>query len=165
MGTKPKFVTSLGLMIFFLCVIALNSCSTYPWKFPIPGGQFTLLCLRTSSVHSALFSLFWCWENQRENFLSAPHTDYAASSVLCFIQPLCNTLYYLFSLKKNFFLVWTIFKAFIEFLTILLLFVMFAFFGLKARGILAFWPGIEPSLLALEGEVLTTGQPVKSQFI
>ena len=42
---------------------------------------------------------------------------------------------------------------------------MFAFFGLKARGILASWPGIEPSLLALEGEVLTTGQPGKSQFI
>ena len=42
---------------------------------------------------------------------------------------------------------------------------MFGFFGLKAHGILASWPGIEPTLPALEGEVLTTGQPGKSQFI
>ena len=39
---------------------------------------------------------------------------------------------------------------------------MFWFFGLKACGILAPWSGIEPALPALEGEVLTTGQPGKS---
>ena len=36
------------------------------------------------------------------------------------------------------------------------------FIGLKAFGILAFQPGIEPTPLALKGEVLTTGPPGKS---
>ena len=57
---------------------------------------------------------------------------------------------------------WTIFKVFIEFVTILLLFSVFWFFGCKACGILAPQPGIEPALPALEGEVLTTGPPGKS---
>ena len=35
------------------------------------------------------------------------------------------------------------------------------FFGQEACGILATWPGIEPTPLALEGEVLTTGLPGK----
>ena len=39
---------------------------------------------------------------------------------------------------------------------------MFWFFGLKACGILAPPPGIEPVPPALEGEVLTTGPPGKS---
>ena len=38
---------------------------------------------------------------------------------------------------------------------------MFWFFGLEACGILAFRPGIEPTTLALEGEVLTYGPPGK----
>ena len=53
---------------------------------------------------------------------------------------------------------WTIFKVFMEFVTILLLFYVL-FFGLEARGILAPRPGIEPAPPALEGEVLTTGPP------
>ena len=58
---------------------------------------------------------------------------------------------------------WTIFKVFIEFLTILLLcFFMFWFFGREACGILVPRPGIEPTPPALEGEVLTTGKPGKS---
>ena len=50
---------------------------------------------------------------------------------------------------------WTIFKVFIEFVTILFLFYvfMFWFFSLKACGILATWSGIEPALPALEGKV------------
>ena len=36
---------------------------------------------------------------------------------------------------------------------------MFCFFGPKAYGFLAHWPGMEPS--ALEGKVLTTGLPEK----
>ena len=36
---------------------------------------------------------------------------------------------------------------------------MFWFFGLEACGILAAQPGIEPTLPALKGEVLTTGPP------
>ena len=38
----------------------------------------------------------------------------------------------------------------------------FGFFGQVACGILASWPGIEPTPPALEGKVLTTGQPGKS---
>ena len=68
-----------------------------------------------------------------------------------------DTLY----LLKNFFLMWTIFKVFIEFVTILLMF-CFGFFGCEACGILAPWPGNEPAPLALEGEVSTTGPPGKS---
>ena len=57
---------------------------------------------------------------------------------------------------------WTIFQVFIEFVTILLRF-MFWFFGHEACGILSPLPGIKPSPPALEGEVLTTGPPGKSQ--
>ena len=39
---------------------------------------------------------------------------------------------------------------------------MFWSFGHEACGVLASWPGIEPSPSALEGEVLTTGPPGKS---
>ena len=38
-------------------------------------------------------------------------------------------------------------------------------FGHKACGILALWPVIKPSLLALEGEVFTSGLPGKSQEV
>ena len=41
---------------------------------------------------------------------------------------------------------------------------MFWFFGHEACGILAPRPGIEPASPALEGEVLTTGPPGKSQM-
>ena len=40
---------------------------------------------------------------------------------------------------------------------------MFWFFGHAACVILSPQPGIEPALLALEGEVLTTGPPGKSR--
>ena len=36
---------------------------------------------------------------------------------------------------------------------------MFCFFGPEAYGILALQPGIEPTLSALGGQVLTTGMP------
>ena len=59
---------------------------------------------------------------------------------------------------------WTIFKVFIEFVTILLLFYAFAgFFGHEACGIPAPQPRIKHVPPALEGEVLTTGLPGKSQ--
>ena len=59
------------------------------------------------------------------------------------------------------FLMWTIFKDFIEFVTILIVFYVLIF-GHKTCGILIPWPGIESSLHALGGEVLTTGPPGKS---
>ena len=53
---------------------------------------------------------------------------------------------------------WTIFKIFIEFVTIL-------FYVLdlcqETCEILALWPGIEPTPPALEGEILTTGKEVR----
>ena len=56
---------------------------------------------------------------------------------------------------------WTTFKVFIEFVTILLPFYVFGFFGCKAYGILASRSGIEPMSPALEGKFLTTGLPGK----
>ena len=56
---------------------------------------------------------------------------------------------------------WTIFKGFIEFVTILLLFYVLVFQP-QACGMLAPWPGIEPRRPALEGKALTTGPPGKS---
>ena len=41
---------------------------------------------------------------------------------------------------------------------------MFCFLGCKACGILAPQPGIESAPPALEGEVLATGLPGKSQY-
>ena len=61
------------------------------------------------------------------------------------------------------FLIWTIFKVFIELVSILLLFFMICvFFGLKACGILVPRPGIKSTSLALENEVLNTRLPGKS---
>ena len=56
------------------------------------------------------------------------------------------------------------FKVFIEFLTILLLVYVFfvCFPGCEACGILALWPGIEPTPLELEGEILTIEPTEKS---
>ena len=62
---------------------------------------------------------------------------------------------------KKFFLMWAIFKAFIELLTILFLFYALDFLAMRRVGILAPWPGIEPASPALEDEVLTTEQPGK----
>ena len=52
----------------------------------------------------------------------------------------------------------TIFKVFIEFFTILLL---FCFFGHQGCGILASQPGMDPTPPTLKGEVLTIGSPGK----
>ena len=57
---------------------------------------------------------------------------------------------------------WTIFKVFTEFVTILLLFHVLVFLGLEACGILASQSGSKPAPLAVEGEVSTTGPPGKS---
>ena len=56
---------------------------------------------------------------------------------------------------------WTIFKVFIEFVTILLLLFILGSFGHNTFGSLAPQPGIEPLSPALEGQVLTTGLPGK----
>ena len=58
---------------------------------------------------------------------------------------------------------WTIFKVFIEFVTILLLFYVLVFWPQGMWDLPG--PGIEPTPPALEGEVLTTGPPGKSPKI
>ena len=57
---------------------------------------------------------------------------------------------------------WTIFKVFFEFVTILPLFYVLVFWGHEACEILAPQPGIEPVPPALEGEFLITGPPGKA---
>ena len=68
------------------------------------------------------------------------------------------------------FLMWIIFKVFIEFVLLHICYYLqnifsccfiFCFLGHEASGILALWPGIELMPLALEIKVLTTGLPVK----
>ena len=51
-----------------------------------------------------------------------------------------------------FFLMWAIFKVFLESVTILLLWFMFWFFSCKICGILIPWPGIKPVPTGLEGK-------------
>ena len=56
---------------------------------------------------------------------------------------------------------WTIFKVFVEFVTLLLHFI-FWFFSREAYGILASQPGSEHAPAALKGRVWTTGLSGKS---
>ena len=57
---------------------------------------------------------------------------------------------------------WTIFKGFVEFVTIWLLFHFLGFFFFWLRGTLAPQPGIKIPPPALEGQTLTIGPPGKS---
>ena len=61
---------------------------------------------------------------------------------------------------KTFFLMWTIFKVFIEFVIIFLLCYVLAFW--PRCMILGPWPGTEPTPPALQGEVFATRPPGKS---
>ena len=67
--------------------------------------------------------------------------------------------FYLF--LKFLFLMWMIFKVFIEFVTILFLFYVWVF-GPEACGILAPLPGIKTTPFALKGEVPTNRPQWKS---
>ena len=58
---------------------------------------------------------------------------------------------------------WTIFKVFIEFVIALFLLFAFLLFGHEACGILVPQVGIEPTPLALEREIFTTGLPGRSR--
>ena len=65
-----------------------------------------------------------------------------------------EALYLLFYYYYLDFLMWTIFKVVIEFVTILFLFYIYLFSGCEALGILDPWPGIEPVPAALEPQSL-----------
>ena len=99
--------------------------------FLTQGSNLCLLCL----LHRQESFLFY----HQEGHLESP-------------QPLHS------SQLRLFFLMWTIFKVCIEFVTILFLSYILAF-GLEVCGVLAPQPGIEPTYPALECEVLTTGPP------
>jgi len=62
--------------------------------------------------------------------------------------------YLFFFLRFFFFLMWTIFKVFIEFVTVLILFYVLVFLAMRLP---------EPAPSALGGQVLTTGSPGKSE--
>ena len=64
-----------------------------------------------------------------------------------------------------FFLMWTAFTLYLSCYnsSSIVWFVFFFGFSVREHGILVPWPGIEPAPPALEGEILTTGPPRKSQ--
>ena len=75
---------------------------------------------------------------------------------------LAYSLFFHFIVFKDF-LIWDIFKVFIELATILLLFCLCCgFSGCEACRILSPSSAIEPASPTLAGEVLTTGHPGKS---
>ena len=59
---------------------------------------------------------------------------------------------------------WTIFKVFIEFVTILFLLLLFFFICYKSCEIIAPQPGIKPVASVSKGEILTTGLPEESRI-
>ena len=71
-------------------------------------------------------------------------------------------MYYIFFV--DFLKMWTILKTLLNLLQYYFYF-MFWFIGQKASGILASWPGIEPTPHASEGEVSTTRLPGKSLYV
>ena len=77
-------------------------------------------------------------------------------------RPLEGTLHFIFFLIKK--KLRTIFKVFIEFVTILLLFYVLFFFGSEVCEILAPQRGIKPHSLHWKANSLTTGPPEKSWY-
>ena len=75
---------------------------------------------------------------------------------LCYWQPYS---FHMYLVLKDFFFWCGPFKKSVLNLLQYCLCCMLWFLGLKARGILAPWPGLEPTAPALEGGVLTTGPP------
>ena len=59
---------------------------------------------------------------------------------------------------------WIIFKSLLNFFYNTVSVLCFGFLAVRHVGILAPPPGIEPTAAALEGEVVTTGQPDKFLF-
>ena len=97
-----------------------------------------LLLHQTSSLHPLLLTALYLINTE------------LSLSLFFFFMTLSTTYSFPFTYMywlSFFFLMWTIFKVFIEFVTILLL----------ACGTLAPQPGIEPVPPALEGKVLTLG--------
>ena len=76
---------------------------------------------------------------------------------------LSRTKVFLLFFLKNFFFVLCgpFFKSLLNFLQYCFCSMLW-FSGYKAHGILVPWPGVEPTLPAMEGEVSTTGSPGKS---
>ena len=110
-----------------------------------------------SSLFHLLLSCLYSWKGQasslRVNYLSK-----------LFEMLLQRRFVYslLFILFIKIFLMWTIFKVFIEFVTISHLFYVLVFLCQEACRILAPRPGIKPTSSSLEDKDLTTRPPGKS---
>jgi len=123
----------------------LSSASS-PTLDPIVPFPYALLGIITKHTHAHLL-----WHSQ-----SCPF-DILKQHLL--FSPIFYLLFLVFSFF-SFKICWWLFKVFTEFVTILLV-LCFAF-CLQACGILVLQPGIEPAPRAVEGKVLTTGQPGRS---
>ena len=115
-------------------------------------------------------STFWMsspqrWDKRRIKYSVFPWLNFQCSLGTCphwwkiSVQGTCTIYFFC-----RFFLMWTILKPLLNLLQYCFYF-MFWFIGQKASGILAFWPGIEPTPHALEAEVLSTRLPGKSLYI
>ena len=92
------------------------------------------------------------WQTSRLATVTVLNAD---TELLCICTLMCSPFFYYYYLRV--FVMWTIFKVFIKFVTKLILFSdWFFFFGCVACGVLGPRPGIKPGPLALEGTVLTT---------
>ena len=118
--------------------------------------------LKSANIHIAQ----WISAKWTHPFHHHPDQNKTLSALL---KPSSYTLSYpestilLLAIIINHFFLFFFFKSLLNLLQCCFCF-MFWFFGPKACGILAPWPGMEPSPHAFEGKVPTTGLPGKSLF-
>ena len=133
-----------NLQVFFLFSMYFWFCGSFSgtgWMLKLPN--VILWYYQKKKLFIKPFTL--CWESREKQ---SPTSVFSRSDNI-----------HLFVLR--FFLMCTIYWICYSFVAPIL---CFGFFGLEACGILVPWPGIEPPPPALEGEVLTTGLPGKSQY-
>ena len=142
-----------------------------PWDFP--GKTAGVVCSRflegifpTQWSNPGLLHCRFCratWEEQRNKLLGyivkkSNKLKPSLPTAFSWNVSVYTNFMYLFI---KFFWMWTIFKVFIELVTVLLLFYVLVLWT-KICGILAPPPGIESSPPILEGKVLTAGLQGKS---
>ena len=144
-----------------------QACLPFPGQQPqpIPVGSMSHP-LSESAIHQLLAgnALSRRASLTQRQCGTSPITHSTLRTPLC-PPPLCPAVWPLgrdSGSSSQDFLMWTIFKVFVEFVTVLLLFRVLVFWPRGMWG-LSSLPGIEYAPPALEGEVLTTGPPEKSQ--
>ena len=108
------------------------------------------------------------WEGSQDVWTSSNFHDQELATAVSSLPGYLFITYYFLTFLKTSFLMQTIFKGFIELVTLFFFFFFFSnfwIFGHEACEILALWPGTQPTTPALEGEVLTTRLLGKSQAI